>query len=251
MKVVSLVKIFSENVNNSWKKSYIQREYSLYPVKFGKMTKDKFAGEFICLSMAPVENSSNLRICYEYGAEKFVLLNDKAFAGADTYATSSVLVMAIKKIIKDFNIIVCNTKSSFGETGHMVSSIAARLNIPFALAVTKILEMGEEKLTCVQNHGYYEQTITIQLPAIISLDYSFSFEKEIDEITLFDIKRAEKKNVIYFTAKELDVSLEKCGEIGSKTVMVGGKYIEKNKNHIELIGSIEEQCKKIMEYIKM
>ena len=63
--------------------------------------KTEHSGEIIALSMGPPQAKEVLREALAMGVDKAYLLTDKAFAGADTLATSHTLALAIKKIIQE------------------------------------------------------------------------------------------------------------------------------------------------------
>ncbi len=83
--------------------------------------KDRFPGTTITLlTMGPVRASEVLREGLFRGADDGVLLTDRAFAGADTLATSYALACAIRKI-KDFDLIICGRQAIDGDTAQVVA----------------------------------------------------------------------------------------------------------------------------------
>ena len=72
-------------------------------VELGLTLKEEHNAEVIALSMGPPQAEEVLREALSMGADKAYLLTDRAFAGADTLATSHTLALAIKKILKEMN----------------------------------------------------------------------------------------------------------------------------------------------------
>ena len=66
--------------------------------------------EVTVLSMGPPQAESALREALSMGADSAILVSDRAFAGADTLATSYMLSMAIKKI-KKYDLILCGSQA--------------------------------------------------------------------------------------------------------------------------------------------
>lgn len=250
MRIVSLVRLSPEAAASGGQSQRLREDCSLYPVKFGKMMKNRLHASFDCLSMAPLNHSSHLGICHEYGAEDVYLLCDKHFAGSDTYATSHILAQALQSVVEPFDLLACFMQSSQGQTGHMAGALAARLQMPAAIGVVEICEVNADSIICVQNHDYYEETVRIRLPAVISLHHLFRFDEGADHITLFDMKKAQKKTVQVLTREALGMEPGDCGLAGSKTRMLEGKRIAMKRQHADLEGSMEEQCRMLFELIE-
>ena len=51
-------------------------------------TKEKYGGTVTCITMGPDQAAEALRECLAAGADRAILLSDRAFANADTLATS-------------------------------------------------------------------------------------------------------------------------------------------------------------------
>ena len=77
--------------------------------------------EVTALSMGPAQAETALRETLSMGVDRAILLSDRAFAGADTLATSYILAVAIKKI-KKCDLILCGRQAIDGDTdssGHL------------------------------------------------------------------------------------------------------------------------------------
>src|SRR4030042_5582400 len=106
--------------------------------------KDLHGGEGTLLSMGPPLFESYLRIAMAMGADRAVLLSDRAFAGADTLATSYTLAEGIRKIGR-YDLILCGEESSDGATAQVPPGIAEWLGIP-QVTYAGVLEMVGGKL---------------------------------------------------------------------------------------------------------
>ena len=87
--------------------------------------KEQYGGTVTCITMGPDQAEEALRECLAAGADKAVLLSDRAFANADTLATSYVIASAAKLLGK-FDLIFCGKESLDGATGQMASQLAER-----------------------------------------------------------------------------------------------------------------------------
>jgi len=72
--------------------------------------KDATGGKVVVLSMGPPSFEPFLKLAVAMGADDAVLLSDRVFGGADTYATSRVLAAGIEKL-KPFDVVLCGEAS--------------------------------------------------------------------------------------------------------------------------------------------
>ena len=92
--------------------------------------KDAHPGSTVTLlTMGPARAADIIREGLFRGADGGYLLTDRAFAGADTLATSYALATAIRKI-KDFDLIVGGRQAIDGDTAQVGPQVAEKLGIP-------------------------------------------------------------------------------------------------------------------------
>jgi electron transfer flavoprotein beta subunit len=104
--------------------------------------RDSAGGKVAVLSMGPPSFEPFLKLAIAMGADDAVLLSDRAFGGADTFATSRVLAAGIEKL-KPFDLVVCGEASSDGSTEQVPPSIAGWLRIPHVSYVSEIGVSGD------------------------------------------------------------------------------------------------------------
>lgn len=144
--------------------------------------KDENPGSTVTvLSMGPPQAITMLRQCYAMGADEGILLSDRAFGGADTWATSNTLAAAIKKI-GDYDIIFAGRQAIDGDTAQVGPQIAERLGLPQVSYVQKFALSGNTATVQRQLEDGYE-TIEVQLPAL------FTAVKELGEPRYMNIGR--------------------------------------------------------------
>ena len=90
--------------------------------------------------MGPPQAEAALRKCISFGADEAILVTDRAFAGADTLATSFALASAISQINKDqaVDIVFTGKQTIDGDTAQVGPGIAKRLNLQLLTYVSKI-----------------------------------------------------------------------------------------------------------------
>lgn len=110
--------------------------------------KERCGGSVTVITMGPDQAEEALRECLAAGADRAVLLSDRAFANADTLATSYVIVTAAK-LLGQFDLIFCGKESLDGATGQMASQLAERFDASQLSSVSWILSLDETAGTIV------------------------------------------------------------------------------------------------------
>ncbi|MDL1956383.1 MAG: electron transfer flavoprotein subunit beta/FixA family protein [Candidatus Desulfofervidus auxilii] len=218
--------------------------YDLYALEAALQMKERYGGKIILLSMGPPQAEEALREAISYGADEAILLSDRAFAGADTLATSYTLAQAIKKI-GHYDIIFCGKQAIDGDTAQVGPELAQRLNLPYVTYVRKI-ELKENSLIVERDLDDGYQIIQITLPALLTI------VKEIGEPRVPSIRgkmRAKKLQIPIWTAKDIEAKEEKIGISGSPTrvLKIFSPPLRERKEIIS--GSLEEQVKILWEKI--
>src|SRR5690554_416039 len=134
--------------------------------------KEQYPGSHITmLTMGPGRAAEILREGMFRGADDGVLLTDRAFAGADTLATSYALSMAIKKIGK-FDIIVSGRQAIDGDTAQVGPQVAEKLGIPQITYAEDIQVVGSEKLRVKRRLENGVEVVEAPLPALVTVNGS-------------------------------------------------------------------------------
>ncbi len=102
------------------------------------------------------------------GADKGILLSDRAFAGADTWATSLTLGKALERI-GDYDLIVCGRQAIDGDTAQIGPQVADHLNIPHVSYVFHIDEITETHLVVKRRLENGFERIETPLPALLTV----------------------------------------------------------------------------------
>ena len=108
--------------------------------------KERYGGEITCITMGPNQAMEALRECLAAGADRAVLLSDRAFANADTLATSYVIVTAAKAL-GEFDLVFCGKESLDGATGQMGAQLAERFDASQISSMSRIIGIDEAAKT--------------------------------------------------------------------------------------------------------
>lgn len=127
--------------------------------------KDRYDAKVIVITMGPPQAKNALREAIAMGADEGVLLSDRAFAGADTWATSTTLAKALEKM--DYDLIIAGRQAIDGDTAQVGPQIAEHLHLPH-VSYVQDLEKKDNKLVLKRmfEDGYH--MIEVKMPCLIT-----------------------------------------------------------------------------------
>lgn len=198
----------------------ILNPFDAHAVEEAVRLKTKTGGKVTVITMGPPMAEAVVKKAVELGVDGGVVVTDRAFAGADTLATSYALTQTIRKIDEDepVDLIFAGKQAIDGDTAQVGPGIATRLGIPVLTQVDKILEFDKEnRLITVRRRrdGGYE-VIQSTLPCLITV------EREINDLTysaLPNMIRAARYSPLVWTTENMDVDKGQLGFKGSPTVV--------------------------------
>lgn len=133
--------------------------------------KERYGAEISLITMGPQGAEAVLRECLAVGADRAVLVTDRAFGNADTLATSYSICSAAKTL-GDYDLIFCGKETLDGATGQMGSQLAERFDTAQITSALKILEIDEEKRTITAKRELETgiETIEAALPCLLTME---------------------------------------------------------------------------------
>jgi len=192
--------------------------FDLHAVEAALRLRDEHGGRVTALSMGPPQAEETLRKVLGFGADRAVLLSDRAFAGADTLATTYALSAAIRKIAAEepVDLVICGKQSIDGDTGQVGPGLARRLGMS---QVTYICGMEEIDLDKGVVRAWRQledgrELLEARLPAAITVTETCN---RIRYASLPDLIAAEENPVEVWTAEDIKVDPERLGLKGSPT----------------------------------
>jgi len=219
--------------------------FDMHAIEAGLQLREKVGGKVTILTMGPPQAESALRDALAMGADDAVLLSDRAFAGSDTWATSSILSKAISKLGAD--VIICGKQAIDGDTAQVGPEVAEFLNIPHIAYVRRIDDITEKtiKVQRLMDEGY--DVVESSLPVLLTV------VKELNEPRLPSLKgkMAAKKAEIKkwglddIGAEEVDIGLK-----GSPTKVKNVFAPEVKKDRKMLDGTPENQVTALIEELR-
>ena len=199
--------------------------------------KDRFPGTKITLlTMGPGRAAEILREGLFRGADDGVLLTDRAFAGADTLATSYALSMAVRKI-GAFDLIVSGRQAIDGDTAQVGPQVAEKLGIPQITYAEAIEKIGKGKVRVKRRLENGVEVVECPLPAVITVNGSAQScrprnakllqkykhaktvtERQVENIDYIDIyDNRPYLNLTEWSVADVNADVVQCGLSGSPT----------------------------------
>lgn len=214
-----------------------------YAVEEALSLKEKHGGKVTALTMGPPQAAEVLKHVVAMGVDEVALLSDRAFAGADTWATSYTLGLGLVKT-GPYDLVICGKQAIDGDTAQVGPGVAVNLGLPFVAYVRKIVEIadGKMKVERLIEDGY--EVVEVSLPAVITV------VKEINTPRMPSLKgkmKAKKLEIAPLDAAAIGAQPEKIGLSGSPTKVVK-VFTPPPKGKREMIeGDAAEQASKLVE----
>lgn len=206
--------------------------YDLHGLEEALRLKDRFGARVTVITMGPAMAERALRECISLGADEAVLVTDKAFAGADTLATSYVLAQAIGKasaVWGEADIVFCGKQTIDGDTGQVGPGIACRLNMEQLTYVNGIVQadMGKRIIRVQRQLEDGLEIVETRLPALLTI---MKETNTVRRASLPGMVRAARYKPIVWTSADFD-GLDK-GSLGLKgsPTTVGKTWVPERAN---------------------
>lgn len=165
------------------------------------------------LSMGPPQAEVALVEAIAMGADEAILLSDRAFAGSDTWATSTALAAGIN-YIGDYDIIFCGRQAIDGDTAQVGPQIAEHLNIP-QITYVEELELNSEKVKAKRalEDGYY--VVESEYPVLITAIKELNQPRYPSIRGIYEGFNGDKVKIL--SAEDVNADTDNIGLDGSPT----------------------------------
>jgi electron transfer flavoprotein beta subunit len=161
--------------------------------------------EIVAVTMGPESAVRALHKAVSLGADRSLHLTDPALAGSDVAATGYALAQALKREQPD--IVLLGQQSDDGECYTIGAVVADHLQMPSLTQVIKI-DVEDGKLRCERQAEYGYDTVSVELPAVISVGDAIN---EPRYPSLKAIMGAKKKQLDTVSTGDVDIDTSKVG----------------------------------------
>ncbi|WP_029422266.1 electron transfer flavoprotein subunit beta/FixA family protein [Alicyclobacillus macrosporangiidus] len=196
--------------------------YDLHGLEEALRIKDRHGARVTVVTMGPPSADKALKQCIAMGADEGILVSDRAFAGADTLATSYVVAMTIRKVEEAWgpvDIVFCGKQTLDGDTGQVGPGVACRLDLEQLTYVEKVEHLDLERREIIV-HRHLEdgvERVRAKLPVLIT---ALAELNEPRRASLPGVLRAARYKPIVWTTNDFpDLDRSKIGLRGSPTIV--------------------------------
>jgi electron transfer flavoprotein beta subunit len=190
----------------------------LHAIEAAVALKEKDGAKITALSMGPPQAIDALSEAMGMGVDESILLSDKAFAGADTWATSFTLGKAIEKI-GEFDLILCGRQAIDGDTAQIGPQVAECLGIPQVSYVFEIEEIEKNGMIVKRRIEEGFERIRTSMPALLTVIGEMNTPRYPVVSNLLDACR-EKAPIKVWNAADIGVTTSEVGLEGSFTNVI-------------------------------
>ncbi len=199
--------------------------------------KDQYPDTTISvLTMGPFRAADVIRESLYRGADRGYLLTDRAFAGADTLATSYALAMAIRHIGMP-DLILSGRQAIDGDTAQVGPQVAHKLGLPTVTYAEELEEINAKEVIVRRRLEHGVERVKASLPLLITVNgssapcrprnakalqkYKYAMvPNELGEASEMQRSLFEARpylQIAELTAADVKAELEQCGLLGSPT----------------------------------
>lgn len=203
--------------------------------------KEQTGAEINVVCMGPGQAEIALREALAMGADNAYLITDRAFAGSDTLATSTIISDALKVV--GFDYIIAGRQAIDGDTAQVGPQIAEHLDIPQITYCAEFLYNEKKKVFRVkrQFEDRY-QILSVGAPALFTV-LSGSIKPRYMNVA--DIIAQDEKEIHILTLADLNCQPENIGLSGSPT-KVKSTFTKQFNSDKQLIETSPEEAAKII-----
>lgn len=208
----------------------------LHAIEAAVRLRERFGGRVTVISMGPPQAEKALRRAIALGADDAILLSDRAFAAADTYATTYVLWLATQRLAspEPVDLVFCGRQAIDGDTGQVGPGLARRLGFPLLGCVTRIrsLEPESKRIVVERILDGDSEVLEARLPAVITVTAAAN---EVRYASLPNMIRAMEYQIRTWNAEALGADPACLGLRGSPTKVVRSFVPEGRRRQAELL----------------
>lgn len=205
--------------------------------------KEKTGATVSVLTMGPAQAEKALREALAMGADEAFLLTDRAFAGSDTLATSTIIAAAIRKLGAD--LVFCGRQAIDGDTAQVGPQIAEHLGIP-QITYAAAIDYDAESSALIVRRQFEDRYQTLSVKGTCLVTVLSSLDKP-RYMNVWDIVDQDSKEIGIITFADLDLNPADIGLGGSPTKVKSTATKQFNKTIETLELDAESAAKAIVE----
>ena len=176
--------------------------------------KETLGAHVTVISMGPLQADKALREALAMGCDEAILLSDRAFGGADTWATSNTLAAAIRRM--KYDLVICGRQAIDGDTAQVGPQLAERLGIPQVSYVEDFHIEGDTVVVRRQFEDRYH-ILEVKMPCLLTTLTELNKPRYMSVSGVFDAYREKEVKVLTLQDIQDTVDVTNIGLKGSPT----------------------------------
>ncbi|MDP2644680.1 MAG: electron transfer flavoprotein subunit beta/FixA family protein [Desulfobacterales bacterium] len=140
----------------------------LHAVETALRIREVLTGTVTVMSMGPRQAIDAITEAMGMGADRGVLLCDKAFAGADTWATAFTLGKGIEKI-RTYDLVICGRQAIDGDTAQIGPQVADFLGLTQVTYVYDLEKIDVQSMVVKRRVEEGSQRVRCRFPALVTV----------------------------------------------------------------------------------
>lgn len=198
----------------------IVNPYDAHATEAAVELTERYGGKVTVLSMGPPQAVEAIKTCVSYGADRGILISDRAFAGADTWATSYTIGLALMRIRDEegFDMVLCGMQAIDGDTAQVGPGLARRLDIPqitYAVGVEDV-DLENRRARILRRLEKGVEVVEAPLPCLLTCREEMN---EVRYASLPNMIRAARFEHETWTKDDINANEDLLGLKGSPTMV--------------------------------
>ena len=223
----------------------IMNPFDTYALEEALRWRDELGGTVTVITMGPPQAEDVLREAISMGADDAVLVSHRAFAGADTWATSHTLAAAVARM-GEVDAVFFGKQAIDGDTAQTGPSVAASLDWPQITFVGKVRSLEEKTITVERYVETGTQVVQTDLPAVLTILKDANLPRVP---SLRGKMKSRKAEIPIWGLEDLGLTEAETGLEGSPTKVVVTATPEARKGGEIHTGTPEELARRLADLL--
>jgi electron transfer flavoprotein beta subunit len=208
--------------------------------------RERCGGSLTALSMGPPSSAAALCEALAMGADRAVLISDRALAGSDTLATSTALAAALGRL-EGVDLVAFGSRTADSDTGQVGPQTAELLALPMVTGVRR-LETMEGGLRVQRSLDHFSETFELDLPAAVSIHPAALTPRDVSLAGIgasYDAGKVET-----WSLADVGLAPDQVGDAGSPTRVLSMGRVKKDRRCQWIQGEPNEQAEHLIRQLE-
>jgi electron transfer flavoprotein alpha/beta subunit len=206
--------------------------------------KERYGGTITAISMGPPQAKNALIEAKAMGADKGVLVCDPMLKGSDTWVTTKVLVVCLKKL-GPFDLIFAGVEAIDGNTAQVPYQVSQSMKIPLITQFqNSAIKDGRIITSRIKGHEF--QQVRVRLPVVVTANKQTNRPRYYN---LRRIKHAFDESIEVINLKQLGIDEDEVGVKGSLTQVLKITQNVRKRENKKLDGTDKELSNQLIELL--